>query len=110
MPCLCSSPERKSTSNAPKWTRPDRMGGAIVACVARKSSTRVRPRGWPLSEPQASSFQLPAPSESFQPRASLHALLESLARAESGAPRAISEHALRAGQDEGQDVNDKNLR
>src|SRR6266446_1647760 len=78
MPCLCNSPERKSTSKTPKLTRPDRIGVAIVACVARELSTTVRPAGhWPLSEPQAPSFQVPAPSESFQRRASLHALTRS---------------------------------
>src|SRR5258708_35275664 len=42
MPCLCSSPERKSTSNPPKRTRLDGMAIAMGACVAREYSTAVR--------------------------------------------------------------------
>src|SRR6267142_5995668 len=85
MPCLCSSPERKSTSNPPKRTRLDGMAIAMGACVAQEYSTAVRlVGGLAIVWPQASSFQLPAPSESFQPRASLHPLIENLARAESG--------------------------
>src|SRR5216684_8502517 len=56
---------------------------ALLGSIAQRS-------GWPgvgpWCEPQASSFQAPTPSESFQPRASLHPLIESLVRADSGAP------------------------
>src|SRR6266446_7684572 len=45
MPCLCSSPERKSTSKTLKRTRAAGMAIAMGACVTREFSTTVRLAG-----------------------------------------------------------------
>src|SRR5712664_447654 len=112
MPCLCSSPERKSTSNTPKRIRPDGMVIATGVCVAREFSTAVRLAGGLghcLSlKPHLFSY-LHRQNHSSHVSAFMHCSKGSLAP-RVGAPSAISEHVLRAGQDEEQNAGDKNVR